>query len=116
MPGVPIYGLGVGHGSPLLRQDQFLGVVGRNILNGEHLDNLVGTLAGKSSGDSKVDWGGLRIAATLFFNEHVICLQRIVVRQGRTKKKRLDKYISAATKGDDPYWICPPLRAERVAG
>ena len=56
------------------------------ILNGEHLDKIVRGLAGNGSGGSKAKGGGLRIAATLFFHEYVICLQRIVVLQGRTKK------------------------------
>ena len=80
-------GRGGGDGSPLLRQDQFVGVVGGNILGEENLDNLVGALAGDESGGSKSEGGGLIIADTLFFHEHVICLQRIVICQGRTKKK-----------------------------
>ena len=72
-------GRGSGDGSPSLRQDQFVGVVGGNILNGEHLDNLVGVLAGDGSGVGKAEGVGLRIAVTLFFHEHVICLQRIAV-------------------------------------
>ena len=102
-----------GDGSPSLRQDQFMGVVGGNILNGEHLDNLVGALAGNGSGGGKAEGGGLRIAATLFFHENVICLQRIVVCQGKTKKKRSDKGIPAATNGDDPSRI-PPHAGRRV--
>ena len=102
-------GQGVGDGSPSLRQDQFMGVVGGGIINGGHLDNLVGALAGNGSGGGKAKEGGLIIAATLFFHEHVICLQRIVVRQGRKKNKRLDKAIPAATNSDNPSRICPPL-------
>ena len=105
-----------GDGSPSLRQDQFVGVVGGKILNREHLDNLVRALSGNVSGGGKAEGGGLRISVTIFFQEHVICLQRIFVRQGRTNKKRSDKAITAATNGDDPSRICPPLRAERVAG
>ena len=101
-------GQGVGDGSPLLRQDQFMVVVGGDIINGEHLDNLVGALAGNGSGGGKAKEGGLIISATLSFHEHVICLQRIVVRQGREKKKRSDKAIPAATNSDDPSRICPP--------
>ena len=92
----------------MLRQDQFVGVVGGNILNGKQLDNLVGALAGDGISGGKYKGGGLRIATTIFFHEHVICLQRIVVRQGRTKKKRSEKAIPAATNGDDPYQICHP--------
>ena len=109
-------GQGVGDGSPSLRQDQFVGVVGGNIVNGEHLDNLVGALAGNCSGGGKAKGGELRIADTLLFHEHVICLQRIVVRQGRKKKKRSDKAIPAATNSDDPSRICPLRQGERVAG
>ena len=95
-----------------------MGVVGGNIINGDHLKNLVGALAGDGSGGDKAEGGGLIISATLLFHEHVICLQRIVVRQGRTKKKRSDKAIPAATNSDDPSRICPPLprQGERVAG
>ena len=53
---------------------------GGNIINGEHLDNLVRALAGNGSGGGKAEGGGLIIAAMLLFHEHVICLQRIVVR------------------------------------
>ena len=59
-------------------------------------------MAGDCSSGSKAEGGGLRIAATLFFHKRVICLQRIVMRQGRTKKKRLDKAIPAATNGNYP--------------
>ena len=90
--------------------------MGGGILNGEHLDNLVGALAGNGSGVVKAEGGGLRIAAALFFHEHVMCLQRIVVCQGSTRKKRSDKAIPAATNGDDPSQISPPLAVERVAG
>ena len=99
---------GCGYGSPLLSHDQFVGVLGGKILDGEHLNNLVGALASDGSGGVKADWGGLRIAATLFFHKHVICLQRIVVRQGRTKKKRSDSTIPAATNGNNPSRICSP--------
>ena len=68
------YGSGGGDGSPLLRQDQFVGVVGGDIINGEHLDNLVGELVGDISGGGKAEGGGLIISATLSFHEHVICL------------------------------------------
>ena len=37
---------GGGDGYPTLRQDQFVGVMGGNILDVEHLENLVGALAG----------------------------------------------------------------------
>ena len=114
--GSPPYGSGGEHVYLLLRHDQFVGVVGGNILNGDHLDKIVAALAGDGSGGGKANEGGLRIDATLLFHEHVICLQRIVVRQGRTNKKRSDKAIPAATNGDDPSRVCPPLRVERVAG
>ena len=97
-----------GDGSPSLRQDQFVGVVAGSILDEEHLDNLVRALAGHGSCGGKAEGKGLRIAATLFFQEPAICLQRIVVRQGRTKKKRSDNAILAATNGDNPSRICPP--------
>ena len=82
--------------------------LGGDILNGEHLNNLVGALAGDGSGGGKAEGGGLRISATLFFHERFICIQRIFVSQRRTKKKRLDKAITAATNGDNPSRICPP--------
>ena len=109
--GIPLWvgGGGGGHGSPLLSHNPFVGVVGGNILNGEHLNKIVGVLAGDSSGGGKAKGGGLRISATLFFHKHVICLQRIVVCQGRTTKKLLDKAIPAATNGDYPSRICPPV-------
>ena len=83
---------------------------GGDILNGEHINNLVGVLAGDGSSV------GVRISATLFFHNYVTCLQRIVVRQGSKNKKRSDKSIPAATNVDDPSWICPPRQAERLAG
>ena len=90
--------------------------MGGGIIDGEHLNNLVGELVGNGGGGGKAEGGGggLRIAATLSFHEHGICLQRIVVCQGRTKKKRSDNEIPTATNGDDPSRICPPLRAERA--
>ena len=101
-------GWGGGHGSPSLRHDQFVGVVGGNILNGEHLIKIFGALAGDGSSSGKAKGGVLRIADTLFYHEHVICLHRIVVLQGRTNKKRSEKAIPAATNGDDPSRVCPP--------
>ena len=101
-------GRGGGDGYPSLRQDQFVGVVRGNILNGEHLNNLVGALAGDSRGGGKAEGGGLRISATLFFHEHFIYLQRIAVHQGRIKKKRSYKAIPAATNCDSPSRICLP--------
>ena len=47
-------GRGGGHGYPSLRHDLFVGVVGGDILYGEHLDKIVGALAGDVSGDGKV--------------------------------------------------------------
>ena len=93
----------------MLMKDQFVGVVGGNILNGEHLDNLVGVLAGDGSGGGKAKGGELRIAVTLFFHDHFICLQRIAVHQGRTKTKRSEKSTIADTNGDDPSQICSPV-------
>ena len=78
--------------------------------------NLVGALAGDRSSAGKAKGGGLRIAATIFIHKYVIFLQRIVVRQGRTKKKLSDKAIPTATTGDDPSWVFPPRGVERVAG
>ena len=51
-------GRGVGDGSPSLRQDQFVGVVGGTIINGDHLKNLVGALAGDGSGGDKAEGEG----------------------------------------------------------
>ena len=93
-----------------------MGVVGGNILDGEQLDNIVGALIGDVSGGGKVDGRGLRIAATLFIHKHVICLQRIVVCQGRTNKKRSNNAIPDATNGEDSVPDMPPRWAERAAG
>ena len=101
-------GWGGGHGSPSLRHGQFVGFVGGGILNGEHLEKIIGALAGDESGGGKAKGGGLRIAATLFFHENVTCLKRIVVLQGRKKNKRLDKVIPAATNSDFPSQVFPP--------
>ena len=46
-----------------------MGVVGGNILDGEHLNNLVGAIAGDGSGSGKAEGGGLHIAVMLFFHE-----------------------------------------------
>ena len=102
-----------GDGSPSLKKDQSVGIVGGNILKGEHFNNLVGALSGDGSSGAKAEGGGLHIAATLFFHEYVICLQSIVMRQGSTKKKRSDKAIPAATNGDDPSRIFPPPDGRR---
>ena len=112
LSGVPLYGSGGGggDGSPSLRHNQFVGVVGGDILNGEHLDNLFGALAGDGSSGGKAEGGGLRISATLFFHEHGICLQSIVMREERENNKRSDKAIPTATNGDDPSRICPHAR------
>ena len=56
---------GGGDGSLPLRQDQFVGVMGGNILDGEHLDNLVGELAGNGSGGGKAEGVRLRIGCKI---------------------------------------------------
>ena len=50
-------GWGGGDGSPSLRQDQFVGVVGGGILNGEYLDKIGRALAGDGIGDGKAKGG-----------------------------------------------------------
>ena len=57
--------------------------------------------------------GGGCIAATLFFHEHEICLQKIVVRQWRKNKKRSYNAILAATNSDYTSRICPPAGQRR---
>ena len=81
--------------------------MGGDILNGDHLEKIVRAIAGYSSGGGKAKGVGLRIADKLFFHEHVICLQRIVVLQGNTKKKRSDKVIPTATNVDNLSRVCP---------
>ena len=49
-----------GHGYPLLRHDQYVRVVVGNILNGEHLDKIVGALAGDGRNGGKTK--GRRVA------------------------------------------------------
>ena len=67
-------GWGGGHGSLLLRHDQIVGFVGGDILNGEHLEKIVGALPGDGSSGGKAEEGGFRITAMLFFHKHFICL------------------------------------------
>ena len=70
-----------------------MGVVGGNILNGEHLDKIVGALAGDGSGGGKFEGGGLRIAAMLLFHEHVIFLQgSLRVRGGQRRNGRTNRF------------------------
>ena len=95
-------GQGGGDCYPSLRHDQFVGVVGGNILNGEHLNKITGVLAGDGSGGGKAKREELRISATLFVHEHIICIQRMIVLQGRTEKKRSDKAIPASNNSNDP--------------
>ena len=110
MPGVPLYGSGGLGWFSVAEAGSVCGSRGgAGILNREHLENLVGALAGNGSGDSKAEGGWLRIAAKLFFHEHVILLRRIVVRQEGTNKKRPDKAITSATNGEDPSRICTPV-------
>ncbi len=56
-----------------LLQNQFVTVVGGNILNDQHLNELIDAL--KSSQTPSLY--GKRIGATLFFHEHVIAIHRI---------------------------------------
>ena len=118
LPGVPPHGSGVRGWVrfSVAEAGSVCGSRGGNILNGEHLDNLVRALSGDGGGSGKAEGGGLHIAATLFFHEHAVCLQSIVMRKGRKKKKRSDNAILSATNGENPSWICPPQWAERVAG
>ena len=57
--------------SGLLLQEQFVGVCGGNILDDGHLGSLLGTLAEEDA--------DVRVAATLFFHEHVVSLHRLAV-------------------------------------
>lgn len=61
--------------SALLTQDQFVGVSGGNIFDEVHLKSFISALLAEDASDC-------RIAATLFFHEHVVCLHRLVLRQG----------------------------------
>ena len=56
----------------LLRQDQFVGVSGGNIFDDAHLHSFL-----RAVND---DTSNRRVAATLFFHEHVICLHRLVIK------------------------------------
>ncbi len=56
----------------LLRQDQFVGVSGGNIFDDAHLQSFLRAV--------NEDASNRRIAATLFFHEHVICLHRLVIK------------------------------------
>ena len=56
----------------LLRQDQFVGVSGGNIFDDAHLQSFLRAV--------NEDTSNRRVAATLFFHEHVICLHRLVIK------------------------------------
>lgn len=55
----------------LLSQDQFVGVCGGNVLNEAHLDAMLDLLSSENTS------GGKKIAATLFFREHVVCIHKL---------------------------------------
>ena len=81
--------LGLGHGAliipsdvhdylvdrKMLKQDKFVGVCGGNILDSKHIGALVNML---HKGDEKKDHGLTKLAATLFFREHVISILKVV--------------------------------------
>merc|ERR1712129_322562 len=54
----------------LLNPDQFVGVCGGNILDNDHLTSFYELLEGKEAVS--------KMAATLFFREHVVCILKMV--------------------------------------
>ena len=85
--------LGLGHGAliipsdvhdylvdrKMLKQDTFVGVCGGNILDSKHIGALVDML---HKGDEKKDHESTKLAATLFFREHVISILKVVNTNG----------------------------------
>ncbi|GFH51994.1 hypothetical protein CTEN210_08470 [Chaetoceros tenuissimus] len=65
-----------------IRQEQFVGVHGGNILDDEHLSQLIDSLNkfGRKHGidiDTATPVRSRSVAATFFFHEHVVCIHRV---------------------------------------
>ena len=83
-------------------------IVERNILDGEHLDNLAGALAGNISGSSKAKGGGCcaslprySFTSMSYASKVLSCVRRGKRRKGRTM--RLPKLTMATIRpGPDP--------------
>jgi len=63
----------------MLKQETFVGVCGGNILDSKHIGALVNML---HKGDEKKDHELTKLAATLFFREHVISILKVVNADG----------------------------------
>ena len=70
----------------ILKQEMFVGVCGGNIIDGDHLNEFIRLLEdGEDSpnGDEKKDTTK-KIAAALFFHEHVVSILKVVLPDGTT--------------------------------
>lgn len=70
----------------ILKQEMFVGVCGGNIIDGDHLNEFIRLLEdGEDSpnNDEKKD-GTKKIAAALFFHEHVVSILKVVLPDGTT--------------------------------
>lgn len=60
----------------LLNPEQFVTVCGGNVLDADHVNDFVHQLAGANGPDTRL--GGRKVAATLFFHEHVVTIQKLL--------------------------------------
>lgn len=75
----------------LLKQDQFVGVCGGNILDTEHLSSFYDLLEGKESVS--------KMAATLFFREHVVCILKMTRSNGEVCYDLVDSMPQDVVRG-----------------
>ena len=76
----------------LLVQDQFVTVCGGNILNEAHLNELIAAIT-----NAKAEFTGKKIAATVFFHEHVIAILKLERADGQVWYDLIDSLPSEYT-------------------
>ena len=104
------------YGSPSLRQDQFVGVVRGNILDEEHLENLVRALAGDGSGNGKSEGGrGVAHFCHALHSRSCHMPPKDCRASGEDKEETVGKRDPRRYQGQKSVPDLPPRRAEREA-
>lgn len=74
----------------LLHQDQFVGVSGGNILDDKHVEELLLLIENGDANENKSPSQKVKVAATFFFHEHVICLLKTYTSKGELRYELVD--------------------------
>jgi len=83
----------------MLRQDQFVGVCGGNIMDEEHMGELLKLM---QCGLEQKGVSDKKVAATFFFHEHVICILKTFTLKGELRYELVDSMPRNMKPGPGP--------------